>query len=112
MFMLFGFFGAVPGAHFAFSSCRPGYGPYCGEGFLGKLDALGGLLLMGASYLIGGLVFATRFPEAWKPGRFNFIGHSHQLFHILVVMAATVHAWTIRLLIDRATDPNAVRFCT
>jgi adiponectin receptor len=30
-------------------------------------------------------------PEALKPGRFDILGCSHQVFHVLVVIATTVH---------------------
>ncbi|KAK3934213.1 mPR-like GPCR protein [Diplogelasinospora grovesii] len=46
--------------------------------------AEGGLLCLGA------LVYATRFPEALSPGRFDIWGASHQIFHILVVFATAV----------------------
>lgn len=42
-------------------------------------------------YAMAGLVYATRIPERWKPGAFDIIGNSHQLFHVLVVWAAYVH---------------------
>lgn len=42
-------------------------------------------------YALGGLVYATRIPERWRPGAFDIIGNSHQLFHVLVVWAAYVH---------------------
>ncbi len=37
----------------------------------------------------------TRFPEAWRPGRFDLWGASHQLFHVLVVLSAVVHLYGI-----------------
>ncbi|KAL6012845.1 Heptahelical transmembrane protein 4 [Asimina triloba] len=45
-------------------------------------------LLMGLFYGLGALVYTTRVPERWKPGKFDIIGHSHQLFHVLVVAGA------------------------
>lgn len=48
-------------------------------------------ILMGVLYGIGALVYATRIPERWMPGKFDIAGHSHQLFHILVVAGAYVH---------------------
>ncbi|KAM7516979.1 hypothetical protein LguiA_006562 [Lonicera macranthoides] len=48
-------------------------------------------LLMGAFYGIGALIYALRIPERWKPGKFDIAGHSHQLFHILVVAGAYTH---------------------
>ncbi|XP_019423825.1 PREDICTED: heptahelical transmembrane protein 4-like isoform X2 [Lupinus angustifolius] len=48
-------------------------------------------ILMGAFYGIGALVYATRIPERWMPGKFDIAGHSHQLFHVLVVAGAYTH---------------------
>lgn len=48
-------------------------------------------LLMGIFYGIGALVYAMRIPERWMPGKFDIAGHSHQLFHVLVVAGAYTH---------------------
>lgn len=47
--------------------------------------AEGGLLFLGAS------IYGTRFPERLYPGRFDTWGSSHQLFHVLVVLATSIH---------------------
>ncbi|XP_040989651.1 heptahelical transmembrane protein 4-like isoform X2 [Juglans microcarpa x Juglans regia] len=62
--------------------------------FWGQPEALhtfGYELLMGAFYGLGALVYATRIPERWMPGKFDIAGHSHQLFHVLVVAGAYTH---------------------
>ncbi|KAL2607404.1 hypothetical protein R1flu_025977 [Riccia fluitans] len=46
---------------------------------------------MGGLYGLGAVIYATRIPERWKPGHFDIAGHSHQLFHILVVAGALTH---------------------
>ncbi|SNX81319.1 related to IZH3 - membrane protein involved in zinc ion homeostasis [Melanopsichium pennsylvanicum] len=44
------------------------------------------------AFYVGGLVFyATQFPERWAPGRFDTWGHSHQLWHIGIVLAIVFH---------------------
>ncbi|KAE8694052.1 Heptahelical transmembrane protein 4 [Hibiscus syriacus] len=48
-------------------------------------------ILMGVLYGVGALVYAARVPERWMPGKFDIAGHSHQLFHILVVAGAFTH---------------------
>ncbi|MBA0859959.1 hypothetical protein Goshw_012531 [Gossypium schwendimanii] len=48
-------------------------------------------ILMGLLYGMGALVYALRIPERWMPGKFDIAGHSHQLFHILVVAGAITH---------------------
>ncbi|CAM0871709.1 unnamed protein product [Alopecurus aequalis] len=46
---------------------------------------------MGAFYLAGLVVYGARVPERWMPGRFDLFGHSHQLFHALVIAGAYTH---------------------
>lgn len=48
-------------------------------------------LLMLSSYGLGVIVYALRIPERWMPGKFDLIGHSHQLWHVLVVAGAYTH---------------------
>ncbi|XP_024395966.1 heptahelical transmembrane protein ADIPOR3 isoform X2 [Physcomitrium patens] len=46
---------------------------------------------MGLFYLVGVMIYVTRIPERWKPGAFDIAGHSHQLFHVLVIAGAYTH---------------------
>lgn len=48
-------------------------------------------IAMGLLYALGALVYTLRVPERWKPGKFDIAGHSHQLFHVLVVAGAYTH---------------------
>ncbi|KAE8707680.1 Heptahelical transmembrane protein ADIPOR3 [Hibiscus syriacus] len=48
-------------------------------------------VVMGILYSAGALVYATRIPERWMPGKFDIAGQSHQLFHVLVVAGAYTH---------------------
>ncbi|KAF2843419.1 HlyIII-domain-containing protein [Patellaria atrata CBS 101060] len=49
------------------------------------------MVLQGLMYTLGAGLYATRVPERFKPGHFDIWGHSHQIFHILVVLAAATH---------------------
>ncbi|KAI5285708.1 hypothetical protein KEM52_002320 [Ascosphaera acerosa] len=49
------------------------------------------LLLQGFLYILGAYLYAIRVPEKWYPGRFDILGSSHQIFHVLVVTAAMAH---------------------
>jgi len=49
------------------------------------------MLPMGGMYIFGALLYGARFPECLFPGRFDLLGQSHQIFHILVVLAALLH---------------------
>ncbi|XP_066926606.1 adiponectin receptor protein 1-like [Clytia hemisphaerica] len=54
-------------------------------------SSLGWMILMGLCYIIGALLYALRIPERFFPGRCNLIFQSHQIFHVLVVIAALLH---------------------
>ncbi|PKY38826.1 putative hemolysin-III channel protein Izh2 [Rhizophagus irregularis] len=49
------------------------------------------LLLMGALYITGAVIYGARVPEKWYPGTFDIYGSSHQIFHFFVIAAALVH---------------------
>ncbi|GAA6059077.1 hypothetical protein JCM10212_002048 [Sporobolomyces blumeae] len=54
--------------------------------------ALGWLALGGALYIVGALLYAERCPERFSsPGRFDFFGSSHQIFHVMILLAAWSH---------------------
>ncbi|CAR27045.1 hypothetical protein ZYGR_0I03180 [Zygosaccharomyces rouxii] len=49
------------------------------------------VILEGIFYIFGAFLYSIRFPERLAPGAFDFVGHSHQIFHVLVVIAALCH---------------------
>lgn len=51
------------------------------------------VVAQGALYILGAAIYAARVPEKWYPQRFDIWGSSHQIFHVLVVMAAMTHGW-------------------
>ncbi|AMD20947.1 HEL334Wp [Eremothecium sinecaudum] len=42
-------------------------------------------------YILGVVLYGLRIPEALAPGKFDFVGHSHQIFHIMVVLGSICH---------------------
>ena len=46
---------------------------------------------MGMAYLIGAVLYSTRIPERFAPGRFDLVLSSHNIFHVLVVLGAYIH---------------------
>jgi len=44
------------------------------------------IALLGASYLGGVYIYVVRCPERNRPGKYNVCGHSHQIWHGLVVL--------------------------
>lgn len=57
-------------------------------------------LWMGAIYLLGTAVYTLKIPERFWPGKFDVAFHSHQLFHIAVVVAAMVHYKACGLMVQ------------
>ncbi|KAI7213727.1 HlyIII-domain-containing protein [Hortaea werneckii] len=49
------------------------------------------LVTQGLLYVAGAAIYAARIPERWSPGSFDLVGSSHQIFHVLVVLAAAAH---------------------
>ncbi|CAD5227276.1 unnamed protein product [Bursaphelenchus xylophilus] len=62
-----------------------------GFDYLVQNASLQWIVLMGVFYLVGAAIYAFRFPERFCPGRCDLFCHSHQLFHIFVIIAAFVH---------------------
>ncbi|XP_042489849.1 heptahelical transmembrane protein 1-like [Macadamia integrifolia] len=55
---------------------------------------------MALFYGIGTLFYVTRIPERWKPGMFDIVGQSHQMFHVFVIMGALAHYGAALLFIQ------------
>lgn len=57
-------------------------------------------MVMGCFYLLGVLFYVARVPERWFPGRFDVTGHSHQLFHAMVIAGAYTHYLAVLVYIQ------------
>ncbi|CAK9783693.1 HlyIII-domain-containing protein [Cutaneotrichosporon oleaginosum] len=42
----------------------------------------------GASYILGAVLYAARIPESLYPGKFDYFGSSHQIFHCFVLLGS------------------------
>ncbi|KAE9609745.1 hypothetical protein Lalb_Chr07g0179311 [Lupinus albus] len=101
LFCSMGLFGIVPTIH----ACFLNWSNHRRNGTLAYEIA------MSLSYLIGTLFYVTRIPERWKPGWFDIVGHSHQIFHVLVVVGALTHyAATLKMLNWRDSLGCAITF--
>lgn len=79
LFTIWGSYGVVPTLHWI----------YLSEGLSNFLVQVL-VPRVGGMYLIAGLAFfiyLNKYPEKWWPGRVDYIGSSHQWWHILVVIA-------------------------
>ncbi|PYH81381.1 hemolysin-III channel protein Izh2 [Aspergillus uvarum CBS 121591] len=47
-------------------------------------------LAEGFILLLGALFYTTKIPESRRPGKFDIFGSSHQIFHVLVVLATVL----------------------
>ncbi|KAF1936380.1 HlyIII-domain-containing protein [Clathrospora elynae] len=62
-----------------------------GVELLRKSIGLDWIVLQGVLYVSGATIYASRVPEKWSPGKYDIWGSSHQIFHVLVVLAAASH---------------------
>ncbi|KAI3444063.1 hypothetical protein Pfo_000728 [Paulownia fortunei] len=82
LFLCMGFSGVIPATHAVIL--------HWGQPQI--LVALVYEIAMGLLYGVGAVFYVTRIPERWKPGAFDIVGHSHQIFHFFVVAAALAHS--------------------
>nr|VDC90971.1 unnamed protein product [Brassica oleracea] len=90
LFLAMGFSSVVPASHVLFL--------YWGHPNV--LFALSCELATGISYAAGAVFYVSRVPERLKPGAFDIAGHSHQIFHVFVVLGALVHCVATLLIVD------------
>jgi adiponectin receptor len=57
-------------------------------------------LVMGLVYAAGAGFYVSRVPERWCPGKYDCVGHSHQIFHVLVLVGALTHYAATAILIS------------
>ncbi|KAK4789685.1 hypothetical protein SAY86_016989 [Trapa natans] len=81
LFSSMGFFGVVPAVHACVVNWSNPQRPI----------TLAYELVMALSYLTGTAFYVARVPERWRPGWFDLTGHSHQIFHVFVIMGALAH---------------------
>ncbi|KAL8502399.1 hypothetical protein ACS0TY_021521 [Phlomoides rotata] len=90
LFVCMGCSGVIPATHAVFLHCdQPTV-----------LGSLGYEILMGLLYGVGAVFYVTRIPERWRPGVFDVVGHSHQIFHVFVVAAALAHSAATLIIME------------
>ncbi|KAI9899712.1 hypothetical protein N3K66_006173 [Trichothecium roseum] len=53
------------------------------------------VILHGALYIFGAVLYAMRWPERSSPGSYDIWGSSHQIFHVFVILAAGTHLYAM-----------------
>lgn len=86
LFTCFGFTGLVPLFHALYAN---GLEASISQG------QIHWLVIMGVVYGSGAAFFITRFPECVWPGKFDILLHSHQIFHVCVLVAALAQAYAL-----------------
>lgn len=57
-------------------------------------------IAMACFYASGAAFYVKRVPERWSPGKFDIAGHSHQIFHVFVVLGALAHGVATLIAFD------------
>ncbi|KAJ8768295.1 hypothetical protein K2173_021235 [Erythroxylum novogranatense] len=89
---------------------------FCSMGFFGLVPAIHAVIVnwsnpkrdtilayesaMALFYLTGTGFYISRIPERLKPGWFDLAGHSHQIFHVFVVLGALAHYGATLVFLD------------
>ena len=90
LFAVMGLFGIVPGVHALVVNW----------GNPQRNATLVYELAMAVFYLVGTGFYVGRVPERFKPGWFDRVGHSHQIFHVFVLLGALSHYAAALLFLD------------
>ncbi|XWS27241.1 hypothetical protein CRYUN_Cryun26dG0097800 [Craigia yunnanensis] len=90
LFLTMGFSGMIPAAH--------AIALHWGHPHI--FVSLGYELAMAFLYAAGAAIYTSRIPERWKPGAFDIAGHSHQIFHVFVVLGALAHSVATLVIMD------------
>ncbi|XP_038700520.1 heptahelical transmembrane protein 2-like [Tripterygium wilfordii] len=99
LFLSMGFSGVIPASHAVALHW----------GHLHIFVSLGYELAMAIFYAVGAVFYVSRIPERWKPGAFDIAGHSHQIFHVFVVLGALAHSAATLVILDfRQGSPACV----
>jgi adiponectin receptor len=69
---------AVPSLHYLFV-----------YGIPQRIDVLG-WLNVAFCYLLGSFIYGSRMPERFFPGKLDYLFHSHQIWHVFVVLGAVL----------------------
>ncbi|KAF4390159.1 hypothetical protein G4B88_005077 [Cannabis sativa] len=90
LFLAMGFSGVIPAVHTVVL--------HWGSKHI--MVALAYELSMALFYGLGAAFYVSRVPEKWKPGKFDIAGHSHQIFHVFVVLGALAHSAATLVVLD------------
>lgn len=78
--------------------CFTGLAPFThallSHGFYKTVGFFGAIVPSCLAYIFGLVFYATQFPECIYPGRFDVVGHAHQIWHISIVVAILLHHQT------------------
>ncbi|KAJ2787548.1 hypothetical protein GGI15_000628 [Coemansia interrupta] len=63
------------------------------NGYQGAVDSISlwYVVAMALLYITGTTLYAFKIPERYRPGKHDVFLHSHQIFHVFVVLAAVCH---------------------
>jgi adiponectin receptor len=45
------------------------------------------------SYIMGSVIMVVKVPERWLPGKFCYLGASHQIHHFCVLFGGFIQLW-------------------
>lgn len=55
-----------------------------------------------AIYFVGAIIYAARVPERWLPGKFDYLGASHNIWHVAVLCGIVAHYFAMQEMFSQA----------
>ena len=104
LFSTLGLTALAPVLHF---SLRPGL-PMSDNVFWNYLAQM---IIMGSCYLFGALLYALSMPERLCPGKLDYIGNAHNIFHILVLAGVVMTFSAFSVLFDEVEANGFEQVC-
>jgi len=56
------------------------------------------------SYFLGAILYAAKLPERWFPGMFDYVGGSHNIWHLAVLSGILYHYTAMQHMMHQALD--------
>ncbi|KAF9730526.1 hypothetical protein PMIN01_11395 [Paraphaeosphaeria minitans] len=53
-------------------------------------------------YFVGAVIYAARVPERWLPGKFDYLGASHNIWHVAVLCGIVAHYFAMQEMFRQA----------
>ena len=69
------------------------------------------MLTMGGTYVLGAALYGAALPERFFPGKVDYAGNAHTIFHVLVLVGAALTWRAVEVLFDAVEEGGFGEIC-